>query len=68
MTAVEDFNITKAERSKVNDFSLENIPFGKYFSDHMLEVDYGNGEWKTPQILPELPAYPALYISLLFMN
>ncbi len=52
MTAVEDFKITKAERSKLKDINLENIPFGKYFTDHMLEVDYENGAWKTPRILP----------------
>ncbi|MEP7109938.1 MAG: branched-chain amino acid aminotransferase [Ferruginibacter sp.] len=55
MTAVADFNITKAERSKLNDTSLDNIPFGKYFTDHMLEVDYEKGEWKTPRILPYHP-------------
>ncbi|MCW3094015.1 MAG: branched-chain amino acid aminotransferase [Ferruginibacter sp.] len=55
MTGVADFNIIKAGHSKLNDFSLENIQFGKYFSDHMLEVDYENGQWKTPQILPYQP-------------
>ncbi|MBC7887536.1 MAG: branched-chain amino acid aminotransferase [Ferruginibacter sp.] len=55
MTALEDFNITKAEQSKLNEISLENIPFGKYFTDHMLEADYENGEWKTPRILPYQP-------------
>lgn len=55
MTAVVDFNITKIERSKLNDISLENVPFGKHFTDHMLEVDYENGEWKTPRILPYQP-------------
>ncbi len=55
MTAVEDFKITKASNSKLKDISLENIPFGKYFTDHMLEVDYENGEWKTPEIKPYQP-------------
>ncbi|MEP7144068.1 MAG: branched-chain amino acid aminotransferase [Ferruginibacter sp.] len=55
MTAVDDFNITKVERSKLKEISLENIPFGKHFTDHMLEVDYENGEWKTPRILPYQP-------------
>lgn len=50
-----DINITKVERSKLNDMSLDNIPFGKYFSDHMLEVDYENGEWKQPEIKPYQP-------------
>ena len=55
MIAAENFNITKVERSKLNDMSLENIPFGKYFTDHMLEVDYEDGEWKTPEIKPYQP-------------
>ena len=52
MTGVADFNITRVQRSKLKDISLENIPFGKYFTDHMLEVDYQDGEWKTPAIKP----------------
>ncbi|MFZ4769449.1 MAG: branched-chain amino acid aminotransferase [Ferruginibacter sp.] len=55
MIAASDFNITKIERSKLNDINLENIPFGKYFSDYMLEVDYEGGEWKTPEIKPYQP-------------
>jgi branched-chain amino acid aminotransferase len=59
MTAAVDFNITKVERSKLKDISLENVPFGKYFTDHMLVVDYEDGVWKTPQILP----YQALQLD-----
>ena len=55
MIAAADFNITKIERSKLNDINLENIPFGKYFTDYMLEVDYEDGEWKTPEIKPYQP-------------
>ncbi len=55
MIAAADFNITKAEHSKLNDINLENIPFGKYFTDHMLEVDYEDGEWKVAEIKPYQP-------------
>ena len=55
MIAAADFNITKVQRSKLNDINLENIPFGKYFTDHMLEVDFEDGEWKTPEIKPYQP-------------
>jgi branched-chain amino acid aminotransferase len=55
MTEVLDINITKVERSKLNDFNLQNIPFGKYFTDHMLEADYENGEWKNIEIKPYQP-------------
>lgn len=55
MEAVEDFKITKVHRSKLEDISLENIPFGKHFTDHMLVMDYENGEWNTPEIMPYQP-------------
>ena len=55
MIAAENINITKAEHSKLNDINLENIPFGKYFTDHMLEVDYEDGEWKNAEIKPYQP-------------
>ena len=55
MVASVDINITKAKTSKLSNRSLENIPFGKYFTDHMLEVDYEDGEWKTAEIKPYQP-------------
>ena len=55
MIASADFNITRVERSKLHSMTLENIPFGKYFTDHMLEVDYEDGEWKTLEIKPYQP-------------
>jgi len=55
MIAAAEFNITKVDRSKLNEMTLENIPFGKYFTDHMLEVDYEDGEWKTVEIKPYQP-------------
>ena len=55
MIAAENINITKVVRSKLKDINLENIPFGKYFTDHMLEVDYEDGEWKNPEIKPYQP-------------
>ena len=55
MIAAAEFHITKAESSKLNEMSLDNIPFGKYFTDHMLEVDYEDGEWKTVEIKPYQP-------------
>lgn len=55
MTDALEINVTKAERSKLKDLNLENIPFGKYFTDHMLEADYENGEWKNVEIKPYQP-------------
>lgn len=48
--------VTRVERSKLQDTSLENIPFGRYFTDHMLEADYEEGEgWKNVEIKPYQP-------------
>jgi len=55
MIAAADINITKVDRSKLVDINLENIPFGKYFTDHMFEVDYEDGEWKNAEIKPYQP-------------
>jgi len=55
MTAALDIVITKAESSKLNDLNLENIPFGKYFTDHMLEATFENGEWSSVEIKPYQP-------------
>lgn len=55
MIAAEDFIITKVEKSRLESINLENLPFGKYFTDHMLEVDYENGQWQTAEIKPYQP-------------
>jgi branched-chain amino acid aminotransferase len=55
MLATTDLTITRAERSKLNDINFENLPFGKYFTDHMLEADYEGGEWKKVEIKPYQP-------------
>jgi branched-chain amino acid aminotransferase len=48
-------NITRSTHSKINDINLQNIAFGKHFTDHMLEVDYIDGQWQTPEIKPYQP-------------
>jgi branched-chain amino acid aminotransferase len=55
MLATTDIAITRGEQSKLKDISLENVPFGKYFTDHMLEADYEGGEWKNVEIKPYQP-------------
>jgi branched-chain amino acid aminotransferase len=55
MVATEAFSVIRAERSKLDEISLENIPFGRHFTDHMLEVDYSNGCWQNPVIRPYQP-------------
>ena len=31
------------------------LGFGKYFTDHMLVMDYEDGSWKEPEIVPYAP-------------
>ena len=55
MIAAADFKITKAEKSNLNSLSMEDMAFGKSFTDHMLEVDFEEGKWKMPEIKPYQP-------------
>jgi branched-chain amino acid aminotransferase len=65
MIALPEVQITRVERSKLADINLENLPFGKYFSDHMLEVDYENGKWGTVEIKPYQPLLMAPSLAAL---
>jgi branched-chain amino acid aminotransferase len=47
-----NFNVTKTSSSRINQVDWENLPFGKIFSDHMVLMEYANGDWQEPQILP----------------
>lgn len=55
MIAAMDIQITRAERSKLQDLNLDHMPFGHYFSDHMLEADFEGGEWRNVEIKPYQP-------------
>src|SRR4026208_1714938 len=55
MIAAMDITVTKAGRSKLQDLNLDNLPFGRFFTDHMLEADYEDGEWKNVEIKPFQP-------------
>jgi branched-chain amino acid aminotransferase len=55
MLATMDITVNRVEQSKLHGFSFDNLPFGKYFTDHMLEADYENGEWKNAEIKPYQP-------------
>jgi len=38
--------------SRLAEVDFANLEFGKVFSDHMLAVDFHNGEWQEAQIVP----------------
>ena len=53
--------ITKTTNSKLNEVDFDNLPFGKHFADHMFEIDYADGKWGEPTIVPfgNLSLHPA---------
>ena len=50
-----DIPVIKVKRSRLAEMDFDDLPFGKYFSDHMLEADYADGEWKLVSIKPYQP-------------
>jgi branched-chain amino acid aminotransferase len=47
--------VTKNQNPKLPTYNMDEIAFGKNFSDHMLVADYENGEWKNVEIKPYAP-------------
>lgn len=47
-----EINVIKNENSNLDKVDLDNIIFGRQFSDHMFMVDYKDGAWQTPTIRP----------------
>ncbi|MCG8575990.1 MAG: branched-chain amino acid aminotransferase [Flavobacteriales bacterium] len=56
-----NIKITKVLQSRISDVDFDNLPFGKHFSDHMFEMDYFDGQWHEPTIVPfaHLELHPA---------
>lgn len=55
MIEAADIKITRAPGSKLSELSIEQMTFGKNFSDHMFTADYINGEWTNLEIKPYQP-------------
>lgn len=52
MIAALDIQVTKTLKSRLSEMDFNNLPFGKYYTDHMLEVDYKDGQWQGVAIRP----------------
>jgi branched-chain amino acid aminotransferase len=55
MVASTGITVNRAERSKLKETDFDKLVFGRYFTDHMLEADFENGEWKNIEIKPFQP-------------
>ncbi|MDF2449339.1 MAG: branched chain amino acid aminotransferase apoenzyme [Bacteroidota bacterium] len=52
MIANADIKIEKTAHSRVKDYDVNDVPFGKCFSDHMFVAEYANGKWEKSYITP----------------
>lgn len=53
--------IKKTQHSRLPGLDINNVPFGKVFSDHMFVCDFIDGQWQQGRIMPygELNLSPA---------
>lgn len=52
MTSTLNLNIEKTKKSRISDQDVNNVPFGKCFSDHMYVAEYADGKWAKASIMP----------------
>lgn len=52
MTSTLEIRIDKIKKSRVSEVDINNLPFGKHFSDHMFVAEYADGKWKNASIMP----------------
>lgn len=52
ITTGQKIAIQRTERSRLPETDLDNIKFGRVFSDHMFVMDYADGAWQAPTIMP----------------
>jgi branched-chain amino acid aminotransferase len=55
MNNTQSIRITKTKNTRISELDPEHIHFGNVFSDHMFVMDYANGEWQAPAIVPYGP-------------
>jgi branched-chain amino acid aminotransferase len=52
MTGTVDIDIQKIKKSRLSEYDINNVPFGKCFSDHMFVAEYKDGKWQNATIMP----------------
>jgi branched-chain amino acid aminotransferase len=52
MTGTIDINIERIKQSRVSEYDINDVPFGKCFSDHMFIAEYSDGKWQNAHIKP----------------
>lgn len=59
MAKTLNFDIKPTNNSRIQELDMDNIQFGRIYSDHMFVADYKDGEWKNMEIIP----YQNLFMS-----
>lgn len=52
MIDTQTIKIQKTTQSKLDTTDFNNLKFGQVFSDHMFVMDYKDGKWQEPEIMP----------------
>jgi branched-chain amino acid aminotransferase len=52
ISAGQKIAIHRSERSRLATTDMENIKFGRVFSDHMFAMEFEDGAWRRPRIVP----------------
>ena len=52
MITETNISIEKVNESRLPSVDLDNLPFGRVFTDHMFVMQYKDGEWLKPSIKP----------------
>lgn len=51
-TVTSSIAVERAKTSRIGEVDFKNLEFGHHLSDHMLVVDYENGQWVSPRVVP----------------
>lgn len=65
IATLQPIEIQKVEKSRIDQVDWNNLGFGKIFSDHMCVIEYRDGSWHAPTIMPYGPISMSPAISAL---
>jgi branched-chain amino acid aminotransferase len=52
MTGTIEITVERIAQSRVSEYDVNDVPFGKCFSDHMLVAEFSGGKWQKATITP----------------
>lgn len=52
MVETLNYPVQRVAQSRLAQVDFENLGFGKYYADHMFVMQYADGQWHTPRIVP----------------